>query len=71
MDVELFTRDGGFVAKETIPPFTEPPDLLIWGLRFFLRREEGKYYESFTWAIVPRHPEMEQMTHELPFTKPT
>lgn len=36
MKVKLFTRDGGFVHEAEVPPFLTPPDLIIWGERFFV-----------------------------------
>jgi hypothetical protein len=65
MVVKLFSRTtGGFVAVAEIPPFNEPPDVIIYGARFFvapkvdmavrlaeLSAGEVAYVEAFTYAI--------------------
>lgn len=33
--VILQTKDGGYVTGGKIPPFNEPPDVLLWGDRVF------------------------------------
>jgi hypothetical protein len=52
-EVDLFTRDGEFVAKVPFLPYKTPPDGICWGQRFFLRREDGKYYEGFIHFVPP------------------
>lgn len=46
---ELFTEDGGFVAKvKTKVPYQKAPGILLWGTRaFILKNSDSKYYESF------------------------
>lgn len=63
MKVKLFTADGGFVHEQTIPWFKAPPDIVIWGERFFSRADTSeaerdgtiahRYAEGFTYALVP------------------
>ena len=67
MKVKLYTKDGGFVHEQEIPPFTDQPTLIIWGQRFFVCPdldgpvgrhvdEEGddecSYEEAFTYALI-------------------
>ena len=47
MPVELLTRSGEAVTKQEIPKYNRPPDAILWGMRFFMRRPDGKYYEGF------------------------
>ena len=64
MKVKLFTRDGGFVHSAEIPPFNEPPTIIIWGQRFFvfadvdgpalpIESDEQGYVEAFTFVVTP------------------
>lgn len=54
--VDLFTRAGEFVTKVTILPYKTMPEAILWGQRFFVRREDGKYYEGFVHFVVEREP---------------
>lgn len=46
--VPLYTREGEEIARVPIVPFAKPPEAILWGERFFVRREgDGKYYEAF------------------------
>ena len=38
-EIMLYTNDGHEVQKVTVPPWKFPPELIVWGERFFLRRE--------------------------------
>jgi len=60
---EKFASKAAFVAAFTIPPFTPPPDVLMWGDRVFsasrngaepITDKEGRaiYVESFAYFIV-------------------
>ena len=50
--VELHTREGGYVTTIEVPPFTKPPEVIIWGLRVFvLDQEAGKYREAFAYVV--------------------
>lgn len=42
-NVRLFSRDGGAVTDLAISPFNEPPEILIWGSRVFLRPHPDLY----------------------------
>ena len=66
--VKLFAKGGGFVANVTIPPFNEPPDILLWGTRCFvyddaatkdaeppLHYTEAFYYAIPDTALIPEH----------------
>ena len=54
--VRLETSDGRFVAEVEVPPFTTPPDVLIWGNRTFIyesnRPPQPVYRECFA-VVVP------------------
>jgi len=69
MKVKLFTRTGGLVLAMEIPPFSEPPDVIVWGERIFcipdvdrdlfvhdLPHDETGYVEAFTYAIPSGEP---------------
>lgn len=47
MEVDLFTRAGELVTKVVILPYLIPAEVIAWGERIFVRREDGKYYEGF------------------------
>lgn len=56
--IKLETSSGGHVGHSEIPPFTSPPDVLVWGERFFKmyadNEEDGVwiYRECFTVFVV-------------------
>jgi hypothetical protein len=74
MKVRLFTKDGGFVHEQEIPPFNDAPDVIIWGLRMFVgpnidgpvsaqyrdADDTYVYEEAFAYALVP------ERTRDLP-----
>lgn len=49
----LHTNDGHFVANVPTLPWVAPPELLIWGERFFIRRENGNYTEASGSFFIP------------------
>jgi len=52
--VELFTRDGQFVALVPFFPYQIPPEAICWGNRFFFYHEDDqKYYEGFCHFVPP------------------
>lgn len=67
MKVKLFTRTGGFVHEQEIPPFNEQPDVILWGERVFktmsvdnpaaspenYEPDDYPYEEAWTYALVP------------------
>lgn len=53
-EVDLLTRDGGFVVRVPLAPYKVPPDAIMWGQRFFIRREDGKFYEGFVHYVPPK-----------------
>jgi len=44
--VNLYTNDGGFVVEVAVPPWKHPIELYVWGGRFFIRRQDGRYMEA-------------------------
>jgi len=65
MFVKLFTRNDGFVVEGVIPPFSQPPDILIWGTRVFKfsaemidpkdnNREFLRYEECFAYYLITK-----------------
>jgi hypothetical protein len=46
-EIDLLTGSGEFVAKAKVLSFLRPPEVILWGERFFVQREDGKYYEGF------------------------
>lgn len=66
MIVKLFTKDGGFVAEEVVPPFNIAPEVIVWGQRTFIAPDvdylvrlaeveagEIAYVEAFAYYILP------------------
>lgn len=53
IDIVLYTHDGAVVTTVKCPPFLILPEALLWGSRFFIRRDDDKYYEGFVHYIVP------------------
>lgn len=54
MQVNLYTREGGFVAVVELPPFQIIPEVLVWGERCFHYDEErGGYYEVMMFIVPP------------------
>ncbi len=51
MEIDLFTRSGDFVANVGILPYATMPEVINWGTRFFVLREDGKYYEGFVSTV--------------------
>lgn len=53
IDVDLFVKTGEYVTTVKMPPFKTMPDAILWGERFFIRRDDdGKYYEGFVHCVV-------------------
>jgi hypothetical protein len=54
VEVHLFTRAGEVVTKVEIPPYKTMPEAILWGQRFFIRREAGGgiYYEGFVHFVI-------------------
>ena len=52
--IPLYTRAGEFVVDVVVPPFTPPAEVLVWGVRFFARREDGKYCEAMAYFVPPQ-----------------
>jgi hypothetical protein len=58
MRCRLFTSDRRFVKDVEILPFNTPPDLLVWGERFFILDKDTngfvqpEYLEAFSFFVV-------------------
>jgi hypothetical protein len=51
----IYTNDGKFVANILVPPWKIPPEMLVWGERFFIRRKNGDYTEALgSMHVLPR-----------------
>jgi hypothetical protein len=48
---KLLTRTGEYVVTVTVPPFTPPAEVIAWGSRLFVRRENGEYREGIAWVV--------------------
>jgi len=46
-EIDLLTRTGEFVVRVRTLPFQIRPEAICWGDRFFVRRDDEKYYEGF------------------------
>lgn len=53
IEVDLYTKTGDPVARVPFLPYNVPPDAIMWGSRFFIRREDGRYYEGFVHFVIP------------------
>lgn len=54
MTVKLFSADNVFVTALDLPPFNEPPQVLIWGVRVFMRVGAvgaWSYIEVFAYCV--------------------
>lgn len=57
--VWLVTRDDQFVADVVVPRFNPPADVLLWGERWFVFRDEDAnklrtYREGMMWPVLPQ-----------------
>lgn len=53
--VKLYTSDGHFVTEESFLPYVKLPEVVVWGQRFFVWREDHQQYrEAFAHWIPPR-----------------
>jgi hypothetical protein len=52
MEVPLYTRAGEFVVTVKILPYKLMPEAILWGARYFIKRDDGKYYEGFVHMVV-------------------
>ncbi len=58
MKIPLFTMDGKRVAEVESPALElmfrngSPPEILLWGSRFFYRDVHGLYTEGLCWVIA-------------------
>lgn len=50
--ITLYTRDGREVTTVHVPVFNPPMEIINWGARFFVRREDGRYYEGMLWPVM-------------------
>ena len=44
--VKLYTHDGKFVVELNNMPWKAPPEILVWGQRFFVWKEEPQQYRE-------------------------
>ena len=52
--VTLYTAGRNEVVAVLLPPFKDPPDVIWWGARFFVWREDEKEYrEGFVYHVPP------------------
>lgn len=51
IEVTLYTREGQEVTQVTMPPFLIPPEVILWGSRYFVLRD-GRYIEGMCWPIL-------------------
>lgn len=49
----LYTYDGEKVADFVIPKWQIPMEVYLWGQRFFIRREDGRYTEARGSYFIP------------------
>ena len=52
-EITLYTNDGREVITVQVPPWKTPPELYMWGQRFFLLREDGRYTEAAGAYFIP------------------
>lgn len=51
VQVILQTNDGKLVGRTLIPGFKPPPDVIVWGIRFFALYEPLVYREVFAYFV--------------------
>jgi len=54
-EINLFTRDGAFVATAVIPMMDPPPEAILWGSRTFILRERQQYREGLLFPVESQH----------------
>lgn len=52
LDIILYTKFGDEVTTVRVPPFTPPPEIILWGVRYFVRQADGRYLEGMCWPIL-------------------
>ena len=54
--VRLVNRDNQFVEEVVIPRFNPPADVVLWGSRFFIYRDDENgqrtYREGMLWPVL-------------------
>ena len=55
-EIKLYSNDGRFVTEVFVPRWKFPPEVYVWGERFFVHRGNGKYTEADGAYVIP--PEM-------------
>lgn len=53
-EIRLLTRWGEYVVTVIVPVFNPQAEIINWGSRFFVRRDDGKYYEGMMWPIADK-----------------
>lgn len=49
---KLYTKEGEYVVTVLVPPFNPPSEVVIWGIRIFVRNVDGEYREGFSYSAV-------------------
>lgn len=44
--IQLLTHNGQLVNYAQIPTFAINPQVILWGLRYFVRNDKGEYREA-------------------------
>ena len=52
-EITLYTNAGEPVIEVQVPPWKIQPEVYIWGERFFLLREDGRYTEASGTFFIP------------------
>lgn len=50
--VPLYTSDGRHVENVRILPYKHMPEVILWGERVFVMRDDKKYYEGFCHVVL-------------------
>jgi hypothetical protein len=53
-DKVLLTNDGQYVTTVTMPPFDPVPEIICWGVRYFVLTASGEYREALIWHSTER-----------------
>lgn len=51
--IRLELNDGSLVKEGLIPKFADPPQVIFWGIRTFMKYNEDTYREVFAFTLLP------------------
>ena len=56
LKIRLYTMLGEYVhTVKVLPLIVRMPEIITWGQRTFVLREDGNYYEAFNFYVLPEN----------------